>query len=69
MATASKDKIKTTEFEAPEKLNTHDFIKAILKEMLLADNDTLTLEAEIKNPDSTKATIKFSVKIEEVSTK
>jgi hypothetical protein len=70
MATATPaGKTKVTTYDDPSKMNVHDFIKAMLKEMLLADNDTLTMDAEISNPDGSKANIKFEVKISEVVTK
>lgn len=53
-------------YDNPQGINVEDFIKTALKEMLIADSDTLHLLAEVENPDKTVTKIKFDLVITEL---
>ena len=61
------DEAKTIKYDDPEKLDVGTFLRDMLREMLLADNDTITMNVEIKNPTGGNAQVKFTIKIEEVT--
>lgn len=57
----TKKVVKT--FDKAEDVNVDTFLKSALKEMLVADTDTMHLVAEVKNPDGTKININFDLVI------
>ena len=54
-------------YDTPQGVNIEEFIKTALKEMLIADSDTLHLIAEVDNPDKTITKIKFDLIITELA--
>ncbi len=55
------------EYDNLSTVNVETFFKDAIKEMLVADNDTLTLMIEVDNPDSTVTKVQFDLVIKELS--
>lgn len=63
---AKTDKV-VIQYDNVESITVSDFLKAVLKEMLIADTDTLKMQAEVENPDSSLTTIEFDIIITKLS--
>jgi hypothetical protein len=63
---AKKDKV-VIQYDNVESITVSEFLKAVLKEMLIADTDTLKMQAEVENPDSSLTTIEFDIIITKLS--
>lgn len=64
---SSNEGTVVVKYDNPTNVNVEDFLKAALKEMLIADSDTLHLLSEIENPDKTITKIKFDLIITELT--
>jgi hypothetical protein len=64
---SGKEGSVVVKYDTPSSVNVEDFIKTALKEMLIADSDTLHLLAEVENPDKTVTKIKFDLVITELT--
>ena len=61
------DQVAVT-FQEPDKVTIEAFVKAALKEMLVADSDTLHIVGEVLNPDKSITKIKFDLVLLEITT-
>jgi hypothetical protein len=63
----SSEATVVVKYDTPQHVNIEEFLKTALKEMLIADSDTLHLLAAVENPDATTTKIKFDLIITELT--
>jgi hypothetical protein len=66
MSDTTPEATVVAKYDNVDKLNMDVFLRTALKEMLVADSDTLNLEAGVTNTDGSITKIKFDLIITEL---